>query len=336
MYGVSESIKICGISSAVPERVVDNGQLIDFLESKRMKRQILLTGIERRHLCVKGQAASDLACVAAEKLLDYLNWDREEIRVLVFVTQSPDLAAPSTAMIIQKRLGIGKSCLAFDVNLGCSGYASGLVIISALLENIGGKGLLLVGDGSYYEMPDKVDTNSLLFGDGAGATALEAQGGKGLVYSQYTDGNRYQLLMRPLFGPTRMDGNAILLFSLGEVTKGIMETKEHFSIQEEEVDYYILHQAQKMILDGIGNECQIESKKILVSYDEFGNTSTATLPVTICYNADEIKKKKQAKLFMSGFGVGLAWCNVCVEIDTDGILPLIYTNQCYHEEGIES
>lgn len=335
MYGESKEVKICGISSAVPERVVDNARLIDSLQSKRMKRQLLLTGIERRHLCEKGQAASDLACVAAEKLLDYLKWDREEIRVLIFVTQTPDLASPSTAMIIQKRLGIGKNCLAFDVNLGCSGYASGLVIISALLENTGGKGLLLVGDGKYYEMPNKVDSNSLLFGDGAGATALEVQSGKGLVYSQYTDGNRYQLLMRPLSGVTQMDGNAILLFSLGEVTKGIKEMKEHFSIREEEIDYYILHQAQKMILDGIGNECQIEPQKILVSYDEFGNTSTATLPVTICRNADEMKKKEKVKLFLSGFGVGLAWCNVYLEVDTDGILPLIYTDKCYNEEEIK-
>ena len=124
MYGKYGNIKICGIASAVPTRVIDNEECAENLGSRRAKKQVMLTGIRNRHCVKQGQAASDLSCVSAEKLLEKLQWDRNEIRVIVNVTQSPDVHTPSTAMIIQTRLGIGEDCLAFDVNLGCTGYVS--------------------------------------------------------------------------------------------------------------------------------------------------------------------------------------------------------------------
>lgn len=139
MYGKYENIKIRGIASAVPTRVIDNEKCAEKLGSRRAKKQVMLTGIRNRHCVKQGQAASDLSCVSAEKLLQKLQWDRNEIRVIVNVTQSPDVHTPSTAMIIQKRLGIGEDCLAFDVNLGCTGYVSGLQIIAAILQNTGEK-----------------------------------------------------------------------------------------------------------------------------------------------------------------------------------------------------
>lgn len=331
MFGQYSDIVIRGIASAVPEHRVDNLELVEVLGSKRTKRQVLLTGIKSRHICEKGQAASDLATIAAEKLLDKLGWNRDEIRVLVFVTQSPDVSTPSTAMIVQKRLGIGEDCLAFDVNLGCTGYVSGLQIIAGLLNNTGGKGLLLVGDGRYYEPGGEINSNTLLFGDGAAATAVEAVSGKGFSYSQKTDGTRHGLITKSLDGKVYMDGNAVLLFSLGEVAQSIQDMKTHFRIEEDQIDYYVLHQAQKLIIDGIANECSIDIEKILTSYEEYGNTSTATLPITICHNAEQIKEKKMVRLMLSGFGVGLAWSNVYIEIDTENILPILSTNYYYGE-----
>lgn len=332
MFGQYENIKICGIAAVAPKRVVDNIELVEQIGVKRAKRQVLLTGINRRHLCHKGQAASDMACVAAEKLIKHLGWNRDEIKALVFVTQSPDVSTPSTAMIIQKRLQIGEDCFCFDVNLGCTGYVSGLQIISGLLNSIKGKGLLLVGDGRYYGEVNVTSTDSLLFGDGSSATALEyKEGEEGFCYSQNTDGTRHHLLTRALDGNVYMDGNAVLLFSLGDVTKSILDMRKHFSIDEDSIDYYALHQAQKLILDGIAKECDIDSSKVLVSYDEFGNTSTATIPLTLCHNEKLLKKKDKIKVFMSGFGVGLAWSNVCMTLDTEGILPIELSDYCYEE-----
>ena len=331
MFGRYQNICIRGIASAVPQRRVNNFELVESLGSKRTKRQVILTGIEARHICDKGQSASDLVTVAAQKLMEQLQWDRNDVRVLVFVTQSPDVSTPSTAMIIQKRLNIGEDCLAFDVNLGCTGYVSGLQIISGLLSNIGGKGLLLVGDGRYYDQECEINGNTLLFGDGAAATAVERMEGKGFSYFQKTDGKRHNVITRSLSGDVYMDGNAVLLFSLGEVANSIQDTKSHFCIEECSIDYYVLHQAQRLIIDGIANECGIDSKKILTSYQEYGNTSTATLPITICHNSEKIKEKKTVNMFLSGFGVGLAWSNVYIELDTENILPVISTNYCFGE-----
>lgn len=331
MYGKYDNIKIRGIASAVPTQIIDNVECAEKLGNRRAKKQVMLTGIRHRHCVKKGQSASDLSCVSAEKLLQKLNWDRNEIRAIVNVTQSADLHTPSTAMVIQKRLGIGQDCLAFDVNLGCTGYVSGLQIVAALLQNTGGKGLLLVGDGRYAEMPEVPSTDSLLFGDGASATAIELENGNPMMYAQKTDGTRHGLLSVALDGTMTMDGNAVLLFSLNEVCQSIKEFREHFDVSEDSIDYYILHQAQKLILDGIARECDIDPSKVLTSYEEYGNTSTATLPVTICNNAEEIKKKKHVRLYLCGFGVGLAWSSVVVDLDTDCILPIEVTDYCYND-----
>lgn len=331
MYGKYDNIKICGIAAAVPERVLDNMQYVEELGDRRAKKQILYTGVRRRHCLKKGQSASDLSCYAAEKLLTKLKWDRNEIRVIVNVTQSADLYTPSTAMIIQKRLGIGQDCIAFDVNLGCSGYVSGLQIASALLQSTGGKGLLTVADGRYVDPSKNISTNSLLFGDGGAATALEVGAGSSMLYSQKTDGTRYDMLYTPYGGSTHMDGNGVLLFSLNEVCNSIKEMRKFFDIKEESIDYYILHQAQKMILDGIASECSINPEKIPQSYEEYGNTSTATIPVTICSNIDELQKKEHIKLYLCGFGIGLAWSSVVIDLDSACICPLEKTDYCYSD-----
>lgn len=331
MYGSYNNIKIRGISAAAPTGVIDNVKCAEKLGDRRAKKQVMLTGIRNRHCVKEGQSASDLSCVSAEKLLQKLEWNRDEIRVIVNVTQSADLHTPSTAMVIQKRLGIGQDCLAFDVNLGCTGYVSGLQIIAALLQNTGGKGLLLVGDGRYSEMPEIPNTDSLLFGDGASATAIELEDGNPMLYAQKTDGTRHGLLSVALDGTMTMDGNAVLLFSLNEVCQSIKEFREYYDILEDSIDYYVLHQAQKLILDGIARECSIDSEKVLTSFEEYGNTSTATLPFTICNNVEQIQKKERVKLYLCGFGVGLAWSSVVVELDTDSILPIEITDYCYND-----
>ncbi len=331
MFGKYNNICIKGIAAMAPSNVVDNMEFAEKIGSRRAKKQVKLTGISKRHLVIKNQSASDLCCQAAEKLLDKLCWDTDSIRILIFVTQSEDVQIPSTAMIIQKRLKIGMDCLAFDVNLGCSGFVSGLQIVAALLNNTGGRALLFCGDGRYREEANAVSTDSLLFGDAGTVTAIELQDEYPLMYSQKTDGSRYQLLTTSLDNKMYMDGNAILLFSLNEVVQQIKETKEYFEIEEEQIDYYIFHQAQKLVIDGMIAECGIHSEKVLNSYQEYANTSTASIPLTICHNAQVLKKNKKVRLFLCGFGVGLAWSSVILDMDTDAILPVELTDYCYND-----
>ncbi len=329
MYGKYNNIKICGIAAAAPSNVIDNIEYAGQIGNRRAKKQVMLTGIKHRHSMGKGQSAADLSCVCAEKILKKLNWDRKDIRVIVNVTQSPDLHTPSTAMIIQKRLGIGLDCIAFDVNLGCTGYVSGLQIVAALLQNTGGKGLLLAGDGRYLETTGENTTDSLLFGDGASATAIELEDNYPMLYAQKTDGARHELISVDLNGKLTMDGNAVLLFSLNEVAQSIRECMEYYELSDEDVDYYIFHQAQKLILDGLARECGISGDKVLTSYEEYGNTSTATLPFTICNNYKMIQKKDKVKLYLCGYGVGLAWSSVIIDLNTDCIFPVEISDYVY-------
>ena len=229
MYGKYDNICIRGIAAVAPEDVIENMEFAEKIGGRRAKKQVKLTGISKRHVVVKGQSASDMCCQAAEKLFDKLGWERDSIRVLVFVTQSEDVKTPSTAMIAQKRLGIGEDCLAFDVNLGCSGFVSGLQIVSALLNNTGGKALLLCGDGKYYNARECTSTDAMLFGDAGTATAIELKEDYPLLYAQKTDGTRHKMLTTALDGTMTMDGNGILLFSLNEVVDSIKEMNNEYN-----------------------------------------------------------------------------------------------------------
>lgn len=330
--GRIDNIRICGIASAVPERCIDNIKFSEDMGQKRNKRQIKLTGIKKRHICDVGQSASDFATYAADKLLTQLQWDRDEIKILIFVTQQPDLSRPSTAMLIQKRLGLGIDCTCFDVNMGCSGFTVGMQIIASMLSAVGGKGLLLVGDGRYIPGEDMLSTSDLLFGDGGAAAALEITPGYKMTFNQKSDGYRVDTIMCRRSGEAQMDGNGVLMFSLNEVADNIRNFRTQYAIDENNIDYYVFHQGQKIILQGIANECNIKWEKVLNSYEDYGNTSSASIPISICSNLHKIKTKPQVNLLMSGFGIGLSWGCVYLNIDTDNILPVFEFGKYYSDK----
>ncbi len=331
MYGQYSNIHICGIQSAVSSRIVDNAELAEHSGNKSISKFIQYTGIRRRHLLNKEQTVSDLSTYAAGILLERLGWDRKDIRVLVNVTQAPDLEMPSTAMILQKRLGIGTDCIAFDVNHGCAAYVVGLQIASALLQNTGGKALLFTADGIYYDMPENPVPDSMLFGDGAAVTAIELKDDYPFLYSQNTDGSRYNLLYRRKNEDMVMDGNAVMLFTLNEVADGIRSFKEHFAIEDPDIDFYIPHQAQGMIVNGIIDECKLPPDKVLTAYAEYGNTSSASLPITICHNRETIQGigRERANILLSGFGTGLTWSNIYLQLDSEAIGDITETDIIY-------
>ncbi len=331
MTGYCNNVSARGIATAVPKAYLDNEKYADMVEEKRVKRQIKLTGIKHRHVTRGEQRTSDLVSVSAERLMEKLQWNRDEISVLVFVTQSPDLNAPSTAMLIQKNLGIGESCIAFDVNLGCSGFTTGMNIVASMLQTTKGKGFLLLGDCQHYAENMEYEPNALLFGDGGAAIALEYEEGVNSIYDQNTDGSRYYNLYSPLSGGRIMDGNAILLFSLNEVAESIKELHNSRYMENIEPDYYVLHQAQKIIMDGIVSNAGLPKDKFLYSYEEFGNTSSASIPISLCWNRSIIQSnsKQNIKIFACGYGIGLAWSSFVFDIDKDYILPVEETDYCY-------
>lgn len=328
MFGEYSNIAIRGIVSVVPTTNIENLDCeSNELSLKKIKKQIKLTGIERRRVLSGVQTASDLATKAAEKLINELKWDKDTIKFIIYVTQAPDLEIPSTALLIQKRLQIGTDCLAFDVNLGCSGYVAGIQIIAGLIHEIGGRALLLAADGRSNSKRQNA-ADYLLFGNAGTATAIETAEHQPLQYQHESDGSRWRTIYRNLGGSTVMDGNAVFAFTINDVVESIKNTMSHFSLRIDDIDYFIFHQGQKMIIDNLAELCDIPLEKMLYSLKDYGNTSCASIPLSICNEVHRLKQGR-ARMYLCGFGVGLSWGSVIVELNNAVILPVMESSAHY-------
>jgi 3-oxoacyl-[acyl-carrier-protein] synthase-3 len=264
------NVRLSGMASCVPKRSLSN--LDDCPPNLRQERERLVRniGISFRRICPSWQCFSDLAFEATEKLLAELHWDRNEIDALIVVTQSPDFPIPSTAIILQDRLKFSQSTIAFDVNLGCSGYPFGIHLLGSMIAaGAIKKGLLLVGDKS-------ASTLDPLFSDAGTVTALEFDPNASPMYFDLnSDGSGYQAIIKPVGGhrepyafhhsiPTKdvngnlswpdelkLDGPAVLSFSTQRVPPTVVRALEYAKLSKDEVDYFVFHQANKMINETI-------------------------------------------------------------------------------------
>jgi 3-oxoacyl-[acyl-carrier-protein] synthase-3 len=264
------NVRYAGMASCVPKRVLSNIDDCPPQIRSARERVVRNIGIETRRICSEWQYFSDLAFDATEKLLEELKWERDEIDALIVVTQSPDYPIPSTAIIMQDRLKLKQTTIAFDINLGCSAYAFGLHVLGSMIS-AGGikKGLLLVGDksGSVLEP---------LFSDAGTATALEYDPDAPPMYFDLnSDGSGYQAIMLPVGGhrepygvqhmvPVKdedgiwrspaaliLDGPAVLSFSTQRIPPAVRNLLEYAGCSTEQVDYFIFHQANRMINETI-------------------------------------------------------------------------------------
>lgn len=340
MIGKFDNIKIQGMSAAVPEYVDHNKKYTSIIGKRRVKKQIKITGVEQRHVSSKHQRTSDLCYAATLPLLEKLQWKREDIKVLLFITQKPNYRHPSTAFFLQKRLGLEKDCLVYDMNLGCSSFNVGVHTAAALLQNcsIHDKALLLTGDmaGHIREPEDSLKpddiAHDMLFGSAGAAIAIEKVENHPLYFMNMSDGNGYDAIIGYKDLPSQMNGTAVFSFAINDVSDGVINFRKKYNISEDLIDYYIFHQAQELILDNIIDACGIPAEKELRSLRHYGNTSGTSIPVTVCANREQIQKDKAAKLLLCGFGVGLSWGCIYTEIDTENILPVIETNEHYDKD----
>lgn len=317
MFGVYKDIAITGIETVFPHTRIQNVQCKtyeDALGSRKVKKQIKLTGIDSCYVA-QTETTEDMCVSAAEKLISRLNWNKSEIRGIILVTQTPSFVMPSTAFAIQKRLGIGEDCIVFDMNLGCSGYTSGLTVAGGMLNNMeeGSKMLLLVGD-TLTKCLEKEDyQNRLMFGDAGTATALEKVSDNKMIYMQKSLGENYdKIFMKDSSDYFHMDGMEVFRYTIDQVVGYVREFMERAALQEEDIDYYIFHQAQKYIVDNVVDFVGIEKDKVLISYDTHGNTGGASIPVTIAKHK-ELFSGKRTRVLLCGFGVGLS-CGIAYTI----------------------
>lgn len=344
-----EGIKIAAVAAAVSNNWTSLYDISDE-DPAVIKKFIKQTGVTGRYNAGEKQTCSDFCYAAAKKIIEEKQIDISKIGVLVFVTQSADYSIPASACLLQDRLGLGKDCIAFDVNLGCSGFTYGVNIATALLKNTNAEmALLLCGDTSAKELKvdEKVKSThsaTMLFGDSGTATLLvKDESSKPISMIAKTDGSGFKAIIEPYglwrnpFGPkgVTMDDVAVFNFAISDVPEVLKETMELKNSTPADYDNLVLHQANLFIMKQISKRSGFDMKKTLVSLDKFGNTSSSSVPISLVKEYGESEEKKELHLLMCGFGVGLSWSTVDAYIDAEDILPLIHTDE-YFEDGYTS
>lgn len=342
-----EGICIEGLAASVPSTIVSNLEC-ELFDEKERKQFVKKTGIEKRRIADSGICASDLCAAATVALLDHLSWTPEELDVLIFVSQTPDYITPATAVILQNQLGLKKSCIAFDINLGCSGYVYGLSVIASLLRHIPhGRGLLLVGDVSSACISPLDKSTVPLFSDAGSATAVRQIGESSMTFNLESDGSGFDAIIIPHGGyrhPVTTDslimreidkgiirndvhlilkGIDIFNFSVTEVPSNISRLMNHCSITAHDVDYLVLHQANKIINEAIREALAFPEEKTPLSLLDYGNTSSASIPLTMITQLREKMQTEKLKWILSGFGVGLSWGSVYLQTENICCPPLV-------------
>lgn len=320
------NVRIAGFSAGVPKNVVKsksrNPKYTDeeFIDSVGCAEK----RIDDRY------TASDLCYHAAEQLISDLDWKKEEIEALIFVSQFRDYILPVTATILQDKLGLSKECYATDIPMGCSGWVYGICMLSALIEGGGiRKALLLTGDGRRMHETDLLDP---LFGFAGCVTALEYKmGGGNVLIHCGSDGNGYDAIIIPDGGVrnrvneqtfvinedeegvrrnglcSTMKGMDVFSFAISTAPKSIKKLAERYGIDLNEVNYLVLHQANKSINERIAKKLGFESERVLNSMEFFGNTSSASIPMSIIAQTTTETFKEEKSFMTCGFGVGLSW-----------------------------
>jgi len=309
----------------LPERVEDNDLLEKENPDWRMSDLVKKTGVLKRYISDKNQTSVDMAVIAAEKIFQN-GVDRHEIDFVVLVTQSPDYLLPTSACLIQDKLNLKKECMAFDINLGCSGYIYGLSVCSSLIETgVAKKGLLICSE-TYTKFIDKSDrTCRPLFGDGAAATLLTACVNDKLgPFTFGTDGSGYDnLILRGSGTRVENDSNAInnlfmegakvFMFTMDMVPKSVEGMLKKVDLSIDEIDLFVFHQASKLVIDNITRRLDLPEEKVFRNYQDIGNTVSASIPIALKDAEDKKVLKRGDKVMLTGFGVGFSWGSCLLE-----------------------
>lgn len=335
-----ERVSVKGIAACVPKTSEEVHGLPVFSDEEVVKF-ISGTGVERRRISDKNTTTSDLCYNAAIQLLSDLNWSAEDIDCLIFVTQTPDYILPASACILQQRLGLKQEILAFDISLGCSGWIYGMISLSNLISTgIFRKGLLLVGD-TVSKICSPEDKSTLpLFGDAGTATAIELdEHSQGIKFHVAVDGSGSEAIIihdgafrNPYNSESTkikhfeegidrapihlaLDGMNVFSFGISKAPESVNKLLSHYDLTSEAIDFFIFHQANLFMNEKIRKKLKIPSEKVPYTLQNFGNTSSATIPLTIVIELGNILKSGNHTIAACGFGVGLSWGTAIFETE---------------------
>lgn len=336
-----KNVGISGIAAAVPKQIINNYEHDLYFKKEDIKEVVDKIGVKERRFADENTCASDLCFAAAEELIAGMNINREEIDLLLFISQTPDYRMPATSILLQERLKLPTSTIAFDISLGCSAFLYGLTLAySMITAGVVKKAIVLDGETRSKVYSQKDRKTGFLFGD-AGVAALVEGGEKfgNSWFSLNSDGSRENLIKIPAggyrnmstpetlkekvvdeYGNIRsdehgfMNGADVFNFVLREVPKDFNRLIDYSGIDLSTIDYFVFHQANSYINGFIAKKLKLPEEKIPSTIEKYGNTSSVSIPLTI---VSELKDKLQShkRILLSGFGVGLSWGTAVVDVE---------------------
>lgn len=315
---------ILGLGMALPETVLTNFDLEKMVDTSD-KWIVERTGIKERRIA-REESCSDLGALAVEEAIKDASLSPEEIDALIVASGSPEMIFPSTACLIQEKLGLKKKILAFDIQAACSGFLYGLAISDALVKSGAYQRVVLVGAEKISAFVDWEDRNTcVLFGDGAGAVIIGPAEDDSLglsSFSLYADGSKASLLYIPAGGSgtpasietvknkkhfIKMQGREVFKLAVKNVTAACREVLESSGLTPQKVDFFLAHQANERIIRAIATQLGISDEKVVLNLDRYGNTSAASIPIALTEIYKSRKLRKGSVILLAAFGGGLTW-----------------------------
>lgn len=313
--------RITGTGSYLPPRRLTNHDLAAELAERGIETShewiVERTGIEARHFADAATSSSDLALEASRKALKAAGLAPQDIDLIIVATSTPDMVFPSTACILQNKLG-ANGCAAFDVQAVCSGFVYALTVADAMIRSGGARRALVVGAEVFSRILDFSDrTTCVLFGDGAGAVVLEASDAPGILASDlHADGSHVGILCVPgnvsggqvLGSPLlTMDGQAVFKLAVGVLEKAARATLEKAGKTDADIDWLIPHQANIRIMQSTARKLKLPMDKVIVTVDQHGNTSAASIPLALDHGVRNGQVKPGQTVLLEGVGGGFTW-----------------------------
>lgn len=326
------------IDYCLPDKILTNQMIADEFPEWTVEKIEKKIGIKERHITVDGETASDLAIKAAEKLFAANDYDRNEVDYLIFVTQSPDYHLPTTACLIQSKLGLSKKITAIDVNLGCSGFVTGLSLAKAIIVSGQAKNVLLLTAETYSKyMHERDKSNRTIFGDGAAATLIstdgfaevgefvigtDGEGADNLIVK--TGGARHPQPMNDLkfddFGNPFssdnlfMDGPAILNYSLDSIPQLVKDVLEKNHLEMDDINLHVYHQANIFLANLERRKLRIPQDRYYCNIEHVGNTVSSTIPIALCLALKDGTIKDGFNILSVAQGLGYTWGGFVLKI----------------------
>lgn len=351
-----KNIKVAGVACAVPKNEIKTESYKPVFGDEEVEKFMAMTGVKASHRTLEHQTCSDLGYRAARELLAHKGVKPEEIGTLLFSSHSPDYRRPSTAFVLQHRLGVPEEAVCYDISLGCSSLVVGMQTMASIMSTSDMRyGLLFVGDTAGKSVNPHDRSSAMLFGEAGAVMLLEktqndADQIKALVRS---DGSGYKYMIIPGGGYRNLhaseevvmcaDGNerslmnsfiqgtSVFTFTIFDVPRLIKDFWKQTATGPDDYDCFAFHQANLYILKQIAKKTKIPFDRMPITLDRYGNTSGASAIVSLCDVYGNVDDKKTIKVMACGFGIGISLGATSFEINTDDILPIMEDDEIYTE-----